>query len=89
MLRKCNDFLICVGMLLIVSCLIFTAAFASKAETKKIIIIKTKNTKIIKEKPIQIQQRQIKNGLRRMEKKMKKRGQRRLERRKHISNASD
>ena len=87
MLRKCNDFLICVGMLLIVSCLIFTAAFASKAETKKIIIIK--NTKIIKEKPIQIQQRQIKNGLRRMEKKMKKRDGRRLERRKHISNASN
>ena len=84
MLRKCNDFLICVGMLLVLSCLIFTVAFTTEARTEQVRIIKIKETKIIKERPIQQQQREIKNGLRRMEKKMERRERRRKGKKKNV-----
>ena len=71
-LRKFNNFLICVGVLLSLSCLVFSLAYASnlKNESNVTVIVKqrnkTKNT-------IRHQQKEIKNSLRRMENKIKKR----------------
>ena len=79
MLRKCNDFLICVGILLVLSCLVFTVAFARETKTKEIKIINVNKTKVIKNKPVRQQQRKIKEGLKRMERKMERRKKHRKE----------
>ncbi len=80
MLRKCNNFLICIGVLLSVSCLIFSLAYASNLTEKSETTIIINNSK---GKTINKQQKEIKKSLRRMENKIKKRRDRREKRKKH------
>jgi hypothetical protein len=83
MLRQCNNFLICVGVLLSLSCLVFTLAYASEFKKESIVAINNK-TGTAAERPIQSQQREMKNSLKRMEQKIRKRKKRRQ--RKKINN---
>ena len=67
--RRLNNFLICVSILLFTTCFIFGATHAENtAETS--IQVKNKKTKINSHPNISTQQKEIKDGLRRIEKKM-------------------
>jgi len=72
-LRKCNNFLIWVGMLLLLSCLAFSLAYASTVKEDTQVRIRDGQGNKTKNSTIHHQQRKIKNSLRRMEDKIKKR----------------
>ena len=64
-MKRCSNFLICVAIMLFLSCLLFGATAAkSTIETKKA----AKKEKALT--PISVQQREISDGLKRIEKKL-------------------
>tara|TARA_Y100000034_G_C6861565_1_gene392178 strand:- start:1127 stop:1339 length:213 start_codon:yes stop_codon:yes gene_type:complete len=70
-MKKCNNILCCIAVMLFLTCFIFNLTVTSKTTLSA-----KASEKIENSTPIPVQQREIKNGLKRIEKKLQRRRKR-------------
>lgn len=70
-MKSCNRLLCCVAAVLFMTCFIFSFFIAKSALSSQTKATRSNKTKI--SKPIDAQQKEIKDGLRRIEKKLERR----------------